>query len=73
MRHSIQDRLQSLRSQFDILISEARLDYESKQIEADRARAALVDAEMAGARMNAHARAARRPRHHMPNEGEEEP
>lgn len=68
MRRSIQDRLASLRSDFDILISEARQDYERKKIDAERAQAALVDAENAGRRMNLHARAAQRSRHMLPTE-----
>jgi hypothetical protein len=68
VKRTIQDRLASLRADYDVLISEARIDYERKKIEAERAQAALVDAEIAGKRMNLHARAALRPRHMLPIE-----
>ena len=70
-RRPLADRLASIRGELDSILSEARLDFERKKLDAERAQHVLIDAEMAARRAVAGARAARRPRHLLPREGEE--
>lgn len=68
MKRTIQDRLAEVQASYDVLVHEARLDYERTSIELERKRAALVDAEIAARRMASRASDARRPRHRMVGE-----